>query len=85
MYAPIKEIMTDLLKYDMAPEEALLVLCITREDIRMLTTEWNMSDEDITCVMQRLYAVAEEGGGDADAFLAEEIDAMRQLQTAIDG
>ncbi|ECD3473066.1 DUF1380 domain-containing protein [Salmonella enterica] len=136
MYAPIKEIMTDLLKYDMAPEEVLLVLCITREDIRMLTTEWNMSDEDITCVMQRLnamyeqgadvsmirciaeelmderraigdvsvpasalqkimllagcemqrlYAVAEEGGGDADAFLAEEIDAMRQLQTAIDG
>ncbi|ECM9894531.1 DUF1380 domain-containing protein [Salmonella enterica subsp. enterica serovar Montevideo] len=136
MYAPIKEIMTDLLKYDMASEEALLVLCITREDIRMLTTEWNMSDEDITCVMQRLnatyeqgadvsmirciaeelmderraigdvsvpaselqkiillagcemqrlYAVAEEGGGDADAFLAEETDAMRQLQTAIDG
>lgn len=128
--------MTDLLKYDMASEEALLVLCITREDIRMLTTEWNMSDEDITCVMQRLnatyeqgadvsmirciaeelmderraigdvsvpasalqkimllagcemqrlYAVAEEGGGDADAFLAEETDAMRQLQTAIDG
>ncbi len=101
----------------------------------MLTTEWNLSGEDITCVMQRLdatydqgadvsmvrgiteelmderrairdvsvpacalqkimllagsemkrlYAVAEDGGGDADAFLAEEMDAMRQLQTAID-
>lgn len=35
--------------------------------------------------MQRLHAVAEDGGGDADAFLAEELDAMRQLQTAIDG
>ncbi|ENY2601579.1 hypothetical protein ACVXJK_004390 [Salmonella enterica] len=34
--------------------------------------------------MQRLHAVAEDGGGDADAFLAEELDAMRQLQTAID-
>ncbi|MGK3372201.1 hypothetical protein ACSLNF_16615, partial [Citrobacter youngae] len=34
--------------------------------------------------MKRLYAVAEDGGGDADAFLAEEMDAMRQLQTAID-
>lgn len=33
--------------------------------------------------MQRLYAVAQEGGGDADA-LAQEMDAMRQLQTAID-
>ncbi|HGI9866154.1 hypothetical protein L2D25_24610 [Salmonella enterica subsp. enterica serovar Muenchen] len=36
------------------------------------------------CEMQRLYAVAEDGGGDADAFLAEEMDAMYQLQTAID-
>lgn len=101
----------------------------------MLTSEWRLSDEDITCVMQRLdvtydqgadvsmvrriteelmderralrdvsvpasalqkimllaggelnrlYAVAEEGGGNADAFVAEELDAMRQLQTAID-
>lgn len=34
--------------------------------------------------MQRLYAVAEEEGGNADAFLAEEMGAMRQLQAAID-
>ncbi|EEC1190714.1 hypothetical protein GID25_25905, partial [Salmonella enterica] len=33
--------------------------------------------------MQRLYAVAQEGGSDADS-LAQEMDAMRQLQTAID-
>ncbi|HAG0390684.1 TPA: hypothetical protein G8S59_003969 [Salmonella enterica] len=115
MYAPVKEIMTDLLKYELSSDEALLVLCITREDIRMLTSEWHLSEEDITCVMQRLdatydqgadvsvpasalqkimllagselnrlYAVAEEGGGNADAFVAEEMDAMRQLQTAID-
>lgn len=135
MYAPVKEVMTDLLKYDLSSDEALLVLCITREDIRMLTTEWNLSDVDITCVMQRLdatyeqggdvslirciteelmderrairdvnvpasalqkimllagsemkrlYVVAESGGGDADAFIAEEMDAMRQLQNAID-
>ncbi|ENP5384067.1 hypothetical protein ACDS33_004245 [Salmonella enterica] len=84
MYAPVKEIMTDLLKYNLSSDEALLVLCITREDIRLLTSEWCLSDEDITCVMQRLHAVAEDGGGDADAFLAEELDAMRQLQTAID-
>ncbi|EHC47313.1 Orf52 protein [Salmonella enterica subsp. enterica serovar Inverness str. R8-3668] len=143
MHAPVKEIMTDLLKYNLSSDEALLVLCITREDIRLLTSEWCLSDEDITCVMQRLdvtydqgadvsmirriteelmddrralrdvsvpasalqkimtcalqkimllagsemqrlYAVAEDGGGDADAFLAEELDAMRQLQTAID-
>lgn len=135
MYAPVKEILTDLLKYNLSSDEALLVLCITREDIRMLTTEWNLSEEDITCVMQRLnmmyeqgadvslirsvaeelmderrairdvsvpasalqkimllagsemqrlFTVAEERGGDADAFLAEEMDAMRQLQAAID-
>ncbi|ECW3618253.1 hypothetical protein F3Z39_07845 [Salmonella enterica] len=53
MYAPVKEIMTDLLKYNLSSDEALLVLCITREDIRMLTSEWRLSDEDITCVMQR--------------------------------
>ncbi len=34
--------------------------------------------------MQRLHAVAEEGGGNANAFLAEEMDTMRQLQVAID-
>jgi hypothetical protein len=34
--------------------------------------------------MQRLFTVAEERGGDADAFLAEEMDAMRQLQAAND-
>ncbi|EAO6358527.1 DUF1380 domain-containing protein [Salmonella enterica] len=135
MYAPVKEILTDLLKYNLSSDEALLVLCITREDIRMLTTEWNLSEEDITCVMQRLnmmyeqgadvsmirsvaeelmderrairdvsvpasalqtimllagsemqrlFTVAEERSGDADAFLAEEMDAMRQLQAAID-
>ncbi|EAP4147496.1 DUF1380 domain-containing protein, partial [Salmonella enterica subsp. enterica serovar Anatum] len=121
--------------YDLSSDEALLVLCITREDIRMLTSEWNLSEEDITCVMQRLdatydqgtdvsmirgiteelmderralrdvsvpasvlqkimllagsemqrlYVVAEEGGGNADTFLAEEMGAMRQLQAAID-
>ncbi|ENZ5374024.1 hypothetical protein ACGLWP_004527 [Salmonella enterica subsp. enterica serovar Enteritidis] len=84
MYAPVKEILTDLLKYNLSSDEVLLVLCITREDIRMLTTEWNLSEEDITYVMQRLYAVAGEGDGNADAFLAEEMDAMRQLQAAID-
>ncbi|MEG0533295.1 MAG: hypothetical protein RR610_18505 [Citrobacter sp.] len=135
MYAPVKEIMTDLLKYDLSSDEALLVLCITREDIRMLTCVCNLSVDYITCVMHRvdgsydqgadvsmvrgiteelmderrairdvsvpasalqkimllagselnrLYAVAEEGGGNADAFVAEELDAMRQLQTAID-
>ncbi|EAW7911175.1 hypothetical protein K9D89_004069 [Salmonella enterica] len=124
-----------LTKYDLSSDEALLVLCITREGIRMLTSEWNLSEEDITCVMQRLdatydqgadvsmirgiteelmderralrdvsvpasvlqkimllagsemqrlYVVAEEGGGNADTFLAEEMGAMRQLQAAID-
>ncbi|EKL4973831.1 DUF1380 family protein [Salmonella enterica] len=124
-----------LTKYDLSSDEALLVLCITREDIRMLTSEWNLSEEDITCVMQRLdatydqgtdvsmirgiteelmderralrdvsvpasvlqkimllagsemqrlYVVAEEGGGNADTFLAEEMGAMRQLQAEID-
>ncbi|EAA5259606.1 hypothetical protein DP804_24525 [Salmonella enterica subsp. enterica] len=134
MYVPVKEIMADLLKYDLSSDEALLVLCITRADIRMLTTDWNLSEEDITCVMQRLdvtyqqgadvsmihriaeelmdehrairdvsvpacvlekimllagseiqrlYTVAEERGADADALLAEEMGAMRRLQTAI--
>ncbi|EBC2121775.1 hypothetical protein CWD08_20445 [Salmonella enterica] len=134
MYAPLKEIITSLLKYDMASDEALLVLCITRADIRFHTTDWNLSEEDITCIMQRLdvtyqhgadvsmihliteemmderrairdvrvpvsalqkimlladiemqrlYAVAQEGGSDEDS-LAQEMDAMRQLQTAID-
>lgn len=45
MYAPVKEIMTDLLKYDLSSDEALLVLCITREDIRMLTSEWPLSED----------------------------------------
>lgn len=61
MYAPVKEIMTDLLKYDLSSDEALLVLCITREDIRMLTSEWPLSEEDITCVMQRLDATYDQG------------------------
>lgn len=47
MYAPVKEIMTDLLKYNLSSDEALLVLCITREDIRMLTSEWPLSEDDI--------------------------------------
>ncbi|GEM_PF-5466433 len=28
MYAPVKEIMTDILKYNLSSDEALLVLCI---------------------------------------------------------
>ncbi|MCT7202890.1 hypothetical protein [Salmonella enterica] len=50
-----------LTKYDLSSDEALLVLCITREDIRMLTSEWNLSEEDITCVMQRLDATYDQG------------------------
>lgn len=135
MYAPVKEIMTDLLKYNMASDEALLVLCITREDIRMLTSEWNLSEDDVTCVMQRLdatydqgadvsmvrgiteelmderrairdvtvpasalekimllagsemkrlYALAEEGDGDAETFIREEKEAMRTMRAALD-
>lgn len=61
MYAPVKEIMTDLLKYNLSSDEALLVLCITREDIRLLTSEWCLSDEDITCVMQRLDVTYDQG------------------------
>ncbi|EOH4030953.1 hypothetical protein ACMDLT_004330 [Salmonella enterica] len=50
-----------LTKYDLSSDEALLVLCITREGIRMLTSEWNLSEEDITCVMQRLDATYDQG------------------------
>lgn len=135
MYAPVKEIMTDLLKYNMASDDALLVLCITRKDIRMMATEWNLSEDDVTCVMQRLdatydqgadvsmirgiteelmderrairdvtvpasvlekimllagsemkrlYAVAEEGGGNPMEFIREEQEAMRTMRAALD-
>ncbi|EAQ6365696.1 hypothetical protein DOH76_27790 [Salmonella enterica subsp. enterica serovar Oranienburg] len=61
MYAPLKEIITSLLKHDMASDEALLVLCITRADIRFHTTDWNLSEEDITCIMQRLDVTYQNG------------------------
>lgn len=43
MYAPVKEIMTDLLKYNLSSDEALLFLCITREDIRLLSSICRMA------------------------------------------
>lgn len=135
MYCSLKKALSELLSLDVEEGEHIFVFTLTRGEVRHIAQDWNLSDDELETVMQRLsmafeygaevkvihdiaeeliderravrnvtvpastlekimllagsemkrlYAVAEEGGGDAMEFIREEQEAMRTMRAALD-
>uniref|UniRef100_UPI003D41E711 hypothetical protein n=1 Tax=Escherichia coli TaxID=562 RepID=UPI003D41E711 len=143
MYCTVKEIIRDVLDTDVPDSECVFAVVLTRGDVRHIAQDWNLSDDELETVMQRLddafeygadvsivhdvvrelmeaagafekrvhasrqvtvpavmlekvmalagsemkrlYAVGSENGGDGDAFVREEREAMDVVLQALDG
>ncbi|HAX9731445.1 TPA: DUF1472 domain-containing protein [Escherichia coli] len=126
----------DVLDTDVPDSECVFAVVLTRGDVRHIAQDWNLSDDELETVMQRLddafeygadvsivhdvvrelmeekrasrqvtvpavmlekvmalagsemkrlYAVGSENGGDGDAFVREEREAMDVVLQALDG
>ena len=132
MYCTVKEIIRDVLDTDVPDSECVFAVVLTRGNVRHMAQDWNLSDDELETVMQRLddafeygadvsvvrelmeekrasrqvtvpavmpekvmalagsemkrlYAVGSENGGDGDAFVREEREAMDVVLQALDG
>ncbi|HHB9460330.1 TPA: DUF1380 family protein [Escherichia coli] len=133
MYCTVKEIIREVLDTDVPDSECVFAVVLTRGDVRHMAQDWNLSDDELKTVMQRLddafeygadvhdvvrelmvekrasrqvtvsvvmlekvmalagsemkrlYAVGSENGGDGDAFVREEREAMDVMLQALDG
>ncbi|EAB9752396.1 DUF1380 domain-containing protein [Salmonella enterica subsp. salamae] len=132
MYCTVKEIIREVLDTDVPDSECVFAVMLTRGDVRHMAQDWNLSDDELETVMQRLddafeygadvgvvrelmeekrasrqvtvpavmlekvmalagsemkrlYAVGSENGGDGDAFVREEREAMDVVLQALDG
>ena len=136
MYCTVKEIIREVLDTDVPDSECVFAVVLTRGDVRHIAQDWNLSDNELETVMQRLddafehgadvsvvhdvvrelmeekrasrqvtvpaemlekvmalagsemkrlYAVGSENGGDGDAFVREEREAMDVVLQALDG
>ena len=143
----VKEIIRDVLDTDVPDSECVFAVVLTRGDVRHIAQDWNLPDDELETVMQRLddafepedgaedvvrrrpkkarirpvkarkkrqapawlrkamiaavtavivmalagsemkrlYAVGSENGGDGDAFVREEREAMDVVLQALDG
>ncbi len=135
MYCTVKEIIREVLNTDVPDSECVFAVVLTRGDVRHMAQDWNLSDDELETVMQRLddafvygacdrvvsdivnelmeekrvnrlvtvpavllekvmvigseiyrlHAVGSENGGDGDAFVREEREAMDVVLQALDG
>ena len=60
MYCTVKEIIRDVLDTDVPDSECVFAVVLTRGDVRHMAQDWNLSDDELETVMQRL-----DPGGDA--------------------
>lgn len=132
MYCSLKQSLNEILSLDVEEGERVFVFTLTRGEVRHIAQDWNLSDDELEIVMQRLgtafeygaevkvihdivdelteerraarsvtvpavtlekvmisemerlYAVAEDGGGDVETFIREEQEAMWAIRAALD-
>ncbi|EFR2906917.1 hypothetical protein H0K94_004002 [Salmonella enterica] len=98
MYCTVKEIIREVLNTDVPDSECVFAVVLTRGDVRHIMEEKRASRQvTVPAVMlekvmalagsemKRLYAVGSENGGDGDAFVREEREAMDVVLQALDG
>ncbi|MDZ3934655.1 hypothetical protein UXB74_24720, partial [Escherichia marmotae] len=76
----------EVLDTDVPDSECVFAVVLTRVDVRHMAQDWSLSGEALAgSEMKRLYAVGSENGGDGDAFVREEREAMDVVLQALDG
>ncbi|HBV4675589.1 TPA: DUF1380 family protein, partial [Escherichia coli] len=61
MYCTVKEIIRDVLDTDVPDSECVFAVVLTRGDVRHIAQDWNLSDDELETVMQRLDDAFEHG------------------------
>nr|BCT73908.1 hypothetical protein [Escherichia coli] len=84
MYCTVKEIIRDVLDTDVPDSECVFAVVLTRGDVRHIARDWNLSDDELETVMQRLDDAFEYGADvsivhDVVRELMEEKRASRQV------
>ncbi|HBA6255981.1 TPA: DUF1380 domain-containing protein [Escherichia coli] len=84
MYCTVKEIIRDVLDTDVPDSECVFAVVLTRGDVRYIAQDWNLSDDELETVMQRLDDAFEHGADvsvvhDVVRELMEEKHASRQV------
>lgn len=74
MYCTVKEIIRDVLDTDVPDSECVFAVVLTRGDVRHIARDWNLSDDELETVMQRLDDAFEYG---ADVSIVH--DVVREL------
>ncbi|WP_044804816.1 DUF1380 family protein [Escherichia coli] len=64
MYCTVKEIIRDVLDTDVPDSECVFAVVLTRGDVRHIAQDWNLSDDELETVMQRLDDAFENGAND---------------------
>ena len=54
MYCTVKEIIRDVLDTDGPDSGCVFAVVLTRGDVRHMAQDWNLSDDELETVMQRL-------------------------------
>mgnify|MGYP003429052043 FL=1 len=54
MYCTVKEIIREVLDTDVPDSECVFAVVLTRGDVRHMAQDWNLSDDELETVMQRL-------------------------------
>ncbi|WP_122988980.1 DUF1380 family protein, partial [Escherichia coli] len=84
MYCTVNEIIREVLDTDVPDSECVFVVVLTRGDVRHIAQDWNLSDDELETVMQRLDDAFEHGADvcvvhDVVRELMEEKRASRQV------
>ncbi len=84
MYCTVKEIIREVLNTDVPDSECVFAVVLTRGDVRHMAQDWNLSDDELETVMQRLDDAFEHGADvsivhDVVRGLMEEKRASRQV------
>ncbi len=74
MYCTVKEIIREVLDTDVPDSECVFAVVLTRGDVRHIARDWNLSDDELETVMQRLDDAFEHG---ADVSVVH--DVVREL------
>lgn len=84
MYCTVKEIIRDVLDTDVPDSECVFAVVLTRGDVRHIAQDWNLSDDELETVMQRLddafvYGACDRVVSDIVNELMEEKRASRHV------
>lgn len=61
MYCSLKQSLNEVLSLDVEEGERVFVFTLTRGEVRHIAQDWNLSDDELEIVMQRLSTAFEYG------------------------